>query len=193
MRRLATLLAAVAVLSAACAGGDSGDGVASLEATPTTLVTVDVEVDREETLLEFTQCLRDNGVDVEDPTVDADGNIQLTRPGGGPGSESEVDREAARDARQAGEYLLEGVTLGTRNRDDSEFQDLLLEFAQCMRDEGIDMPDPDFATGTPGGPFGELDRSDSAFQAGIEVCGEILAGFGPGEGGQPPGGRGGGG
>ncbi|MBT8212475.1 MAG: hypothetical protein KJN71_04930 [Acidimicrobiia bacterium] len=191
-RRLPALVAAFGLVFAACGGG-SDTGVASLEGATTTTIAESADVNTEEAFLEWAQCMRDNGIDVADPTVDADGNIQLPRPGGGEGEQGQIDRETAQAARQACEEYLETITLGARNRDDSEFQDLLLDFASCMREEGIDMPDPDFSTGTPGGPLGQIDRSDPAFQEGLETCGEILAGFGPGEGAPPPGGRGGGG
>ena len=86
---------------------------------------------------------------------------------------------------------IEGASLGRRGDDfdATAFQDTLLEFAACMRDNGYDMPDPDFSNsgGGPGtgggGPFGEVDRSDPDFIAAEEACGDIMAGFrGPGTG-----------
>jgi hypothetical protein len=69
---------------------------------------------------------------------------------------------------------------------DPELADQLLEFAQCMRDEGIDFPDPQFSGGGVtvqiGGPDGDgIDPSSEAFQAAQEACGELLPGGGPGQ------------
>jgi hypothetical protein len=55
-------------------------------------------------------------------------------------------------------------------------QDVLLEFAQCMREHGIDVPDPDFSGGGPGGGLfgGEIDPDDPDFQAAQQACQPIL-------------------
>jgi hypothetical protein len=68
--------------------------------------------------------------------------------------------------------------------DESEMQDAMLEYAECMREHGIDMPDPEFdgegggmviqreapaaGGGTTGGP------GDEDFEAAQEACGEIM-------------------
>ena len=65
--------------------------------------------------------------------------------------------------------------------DDSEFQDAMLEFAECMREHGIDMPDPEFDEGggavrIGGGP-GQADGagpSQEEFEAADEACSPIM-------------------
>jgi hypothetical protein len=60
-------------------------------------------------------------------------------------------------------------------------QAALLAFAQCMRDHGIDMPDPQFSAdggamiriGGPG-TRPEIDPSSEVFQAAQEACGPLL-------------------
>jgi hypothetical protein len=64
-------------------------------------------------------------------------------------------------------------------------REAFLAYAQCMRDNGIDMPDPDFSGGRGGGLFSALrgvDPSSPTFQTAMEACQPILAdaGFGPG-------------
>lgn len=195
--RLLGFVIALALVAAACGGGDdAGSGVASLEDT-TDQATESADTDEvdpaeaEDALLEFAQCMREQGVDMEDPTVDADGNLTLGFRAGGAG---DVDFETVEAARQECEVHLEGVTRGFRRGDDTEFQDTLLEFAQCMRDNGIDMPDPDFSSFGPGnsdegepgavrGPLGELDPNDPQFEDAMEACEELLPGFGRGPGG----------
>jgi len=201
MRSRVVLFAAVlALVAAACGGSDASDGVASLESEATDTTVADgavAGVDVEQALIEFAACMRENGVDMEDPTVDADGNVQFGRFGGGRGQPGEAgfDREAVFAAREACAPYIEGVTLGFRGeRDQEAFQDTLVEFAQCMRDNGVDVDDPDFSNFGPGGgndgepgggPFGDLDRSDPTFQAAQDACGDILGGFGPGGGLRP--------
>jgi hypothetical protein len=52
----------------------------------------------------------------------------------------------------------------------------MLAFAECMREHGIDFPDPQFDGGAVmvGGPG--IDPEDPEFQAAQEACGELLPG-----------------
>ena len=146
--RFLALIAVFALVVAACGGGgEANSGVATLEnpdaaetlaapEDPTTGGDNEVatqEQDREEALIAFTQCLRDNGVDIEDPTVDANGNLQITRPGGqggGGGGGGGAGNDDFREAREACQDLLDGVALGFGGGADlTELQDDLLEFA----------------------------------------------------------------
>ncbi|MBK5266518.1 MAG: hypothetical protein JJE47_03720 [Acidimicrobiia bacterium] len=194
------LLAVLATVAGACGGSASGSGVATLEDTTATTTisgngsTLDSQVDTETQMLAFAQCMRDEGVDMEDPTVDADGNLGF---GGfrGPAQNGGTDGppDGFRTALDACRPMLEGLELGFGQRDQTEFQDTLLEFAQCMRDSGYPMDDPDLSTfgpangneggpGQRGGPFGDVDFEDPVFQEAQAVCGDILGGFGPGGG-----------
>lgn len=142
----------------------------------------------EERLLEFAQCMRDNGVNFPDPVVEADGTIAFgLRPGRGGGQDGEGLQAIGRDpdlpaARAACSEIIEGLALGpgAQNFDEIrvELMDRLLEFAQCMRDNGVDVPDPDpnaFGPGSGGGgPFGGLDFDDADVDAAFEVCGDRL-------------------
>ena len=143
----------------------------------------------EERLLAFAECMRENGVDFPDPVVEADGTVTFGfRPGGGGGGLQRLG-EIGRDpdtpaARAACEGLIEGLAFGPGQGgvDLIELQDALLEFAQCMRDNGVDMGDPDlsrFGPGgndddQPGGPFGAIDVNDPDFAAAFEVCQQQL-------------------
>ncbi|MCP3996632.1 MAG: hypothetical protein GY722_16475 [bacterium] len=193
--RVMVLLLALGLLTAACSGTDgSDDGVASLETdAPTAAGVADDqsadEVDAEQAMLDLAACLRDQGLDIEDPTVDADGNVQF---GGFRGAEAEgdIDREAMRAAMDSCQEQLDGAVLGFGGRDfdPTELEDTMVEYAACMRDNGYDMADPDLsafgpgAGGEPGqggggGPFGAIDSDDPDFVAANEVCGDILAGL----------------
>ena len=190
MKRILMPIAVLALVATACGGSaDAADGVATLDdsaAVAAVPEAVAPEITEEEALLAFTACLRDAGVDIEDPTIDADGNLRLVRPDNA-GQEDEFDREAFRAARQACGQLLEGVNLGFQAEDRTAIEDQLLEYASCIRANGYDMPDPDFSGGGPGqgggGPFGQLDRDDPAFQSASAACAEIIDGFGRGLGG----------
>lgn len=193
MKSLVALIAACIFLTA-CGGTTVASAeVASLEDVDLAVAgeSDDAAVDTEAAMLAMAECMREEGVDVADPEVDENGNVLPPRPT----DPDNVDREAIREAREACSEFLEGVELGFQDLDQTELQDTLLEYAACMRDNGIDMPDPDLAAlgggpgqGPEGGPFGELDRTDPDFLAAQEACEVILGDVGvPG-----PGGRGGG-
>ena len=191
LRQVAMLLVALGLLLAACGGATSPEGVASLE-TPAPQDGEPAAVDdlsEEEAMLAFAQCMRDNGIDMEDPTVDAEGNLRF----GPPADNAEPRAVRSQDGFEAAfgncESFLAAAGGGRFSAEDrSEIEDRILEFAQCMRDNGFDMPDPDF--GSEGGRgFGlEIDPDDPSFAAAQEACEDILGGFGPGG----RGGRGGG-
>ena len=76
-KRFVFLFLVLALVAAACGGDGSSEGVASLEGvTADDPVSATEEsptgVDVEEAMLAFAQCMRDQGLDIEDPTVDAD-------------------------------------------------------------------------------------------------------------------------
>lgn len=198
MKSVAIIAAALALLVAACSGS-SDDSVASLSSTTTTTVPStdqppSQEGTDEEVILAFAACVRDNGIEgFEDPTIDADGRLEF---GGGGGQDPEVDRETLRAARDACSEHLEGLAFGPGNIDRSEIEDQLYEFAACMRDNGYEMPDPEFSgepgQGDGGGPFGgAIDPEDPAFETALEACEAAFGGtlrFGrgrPGGGGAP--------
>ena len=189
--RLIALLAVMAFVVTACGSASADvatlqDDVASLGGEASRAGDA-AEVDEEAALLAFAQCLREEGLDVEDPVVDEEGNIQPPRPVQGGQA---IDREAFQAAREACEEFLDGVTLGFGDVDQTELEDQLLEFSTCLRDQGLEVDDPNLSGG-PGagrGLFGDLDPDDPVVQAALEACEEFLPGGGfrgggPGQGG----------
>jgi hypothetical protein len=177
VKKLIPLIAVLALVLAACGGG-SDDGVASLETETTVAVdqAVDIDVNNEQALTDFAQCMRNNGIDMDDPTVDANGNLTF----GGQsqqGNIEELDQDALQAAFDACEEHLAGVAMGFTDTDLSEIEDTLLEFTSCMREHGFDMADPDLSGG-PGGVidmFGDLDPSDPDVLEAAEECQEVFA------------------
>lgn len=210
MKRLLIMLAAFALALAACSSS-GGAQVATLDdAGSTTTAGEDspsADQTDEEALLAFAACMRENGVEnFQDPTVNADGSVDFQFRGGGQDGENpfgDTDRETVQAAFQACSDDLDGVALGPGGGDFdiSEFQDTFVEFAACMRENGVQMDDPDFSGGfgpgqggggAGGGIFGDLDPDDPDVQAALEVCQGIFGNDLPGGGG-PGGGPGGGG
>lgn len=180
-----TALLAVMILAIAACGSGSNSEVASLDDTSvveTEQPTSDeLDADAEEAILSFSQCMRDNGVpEFPDPELDGDGNFRVFG-GGGPGALG-VDQETIQAAQEECFPIIEGIVQNFVGRDFSELEDTFLEFAECMRDQGIDMPDPDFSQGFgPGaggraGILGDLDPEDPKFQAAAEECSGLFEG-----------------
>jgi len=187
------------VVAVACGGSDGGPSVASLDdATDTTIaggVGAELEeVDTEEAVLAFADCLRDEGLDIEDPTFDGGGRFGFNLGGavrGGPG-DADGPNEEFQAAFAECEGLLEGISQQFERPDPGEIEDSLVAFADCMRGEGVDMADPDFSAQDegPGGArllFGDLDLDDPTVAAAFEMCQSELAfgrpGGAPGAGG----------
>jgi hypothetical protein len=201
---LIVLLLALGLVAAACGGeGDASSGVASLETTDTVanastdaVAEVPSEVDQEQAMLNFAACMRDNGVDIDDPTVDADGNVQFGAFRGAVQA-GDIDRATMEAAMEVCQDNLEGIALGRGGGDFdlTELEDTMVEYAACMRTNGYEMDDPDFSDigpgnggGSGGRPFGDIDLNDPDFISAQEVCQDILGGFrGPGS--RPPGGN----
>ena len=107
------------------AGGDGGNGATGK--------------DPQEAALEFARCMREHGVDMPDPEVDSQGRMRFNI--GGPGSTGDrPDPKKLEAAQQACGHLMGGGD--GPGRLDPEAQDAMLAFARCMREHGIDMPDP---------------------------------------------------
>lgn len=66
-----------------------------------------------------------------------------------------------------------GSDEGGDTETEASFEDAQVEFAQCMRDEGVDFPDPQSGDG-PGQALGDVDTDSAEFEAASEVCGPII-------------------
>ena len=183
--RTLIMLVAFAIVAASCSSqGDTAE-VATLESVPAASDTVpevvDPLVEAEEAMLAFTQCLRDQGIDIGDPTVGADGSLQLppiefTSEIGGTEGEA-PDFSAFEEMMAPCEGLLNGVGgIGT-NADASGFEDALVEYTQCMRDNGVDMPDPDFSGSGGIINLGGSGMNEGEFEAADAICRSVFESF----------------
>ncbi len=191
-------LLGLVLVAGACGGSASAsEGIATIQtdaadpAGADTKEDVAEDVDPEQAMMALAACLREQGLDIDDPTVDADGNVQFGAfRGGGEAGDPPADRDTISAAKDACHEQLGDVVLGFGGRDfdPTEMQDMLVEYAACMRDNGYDMDDPDFSSFGPGsgdnpdeggkaGPFGQIDRDDPDFIAANEACGELLGGL----------------
>lgn len=121
------LLAALALLVAGCAPSQAPPEAASLAKTE--------EIGR--AAVQYAQCLRDNGYQVPDPTFNEDGlPVYGEIPGLVKGPEFDQIRQSCGESLNAAL-----VAAGVPNRKEVN-TDELLGFARCMREHGIDVPDP---------------------------------------------------
>jgi hypothetical protein len=161
------------LLAAGCGGSEGDtDGVATASGSDGATTTTTGAADREQALLDFARCMRENGVPIQDPQVDSEGNLRLQPGQGGLGN---VDQATLDKAREACAEHLEGVTQGFTPQDQTQLQDTLVKYAGCMRDNGYDMPDPDLSQGGGRGFFRDLDRDDPAYQKAHKACEQHLA------------------
>jgi hypothetical protein len=154
------LTVAVAVLALAAAGagcgrsGDDDSDVASIDES--SAAAPDEETDDggggsggpdsqefRDAMLEYAECMRDHGIDMPDPEFEEGGGVtQIMPEGEAPGPEASEEFEAADEACQPilEDAMPEGEELSPEEV--AERQDQMLAMAQCMRDKGYDMPDP---------------------------------------------------
>ena len=173
--------ALAALLLAACGGGadsssgDSDQEVASLgtgTAAPTgsDVTASSAPIDPEEAQLAFAECMREHGIEMPDPG--AGGGIDIVAT-----PETEDEMNAAMEECQP---LLENArgAMEIDPEQEAELREQMLEFTECMREQGIDMPDPVFddeggfsVRAEAGERVGSSPRDDEDFQAAAEECG----------------------
>jgi hypothetical protein len=111
--------------------------------------------------------MRDNGVDVPDPGPDGTFGDAMGK----------IDRTSAafQKAMEACKKHLPGG--GDLSKLDPKMVDQLRQFTQCMRDNGVNVPDPDPNSPTLGlGAFADLDRNSPAVQKALEACKDKIPG-----------------
>jgi len=130
-------------------------------------------VDGEEAILGFVACLRDNGLDLPDPQFGPEGPRFAD-----PSVLMRIDFRSAEflDAVEACQDYLAALQPEIDPEQQAEQNEQLLAFAECMRREGIDFPDPDPIRGMTisamRGPDGELliDPFSPEFRDASTIC-----------------------
>lgn len=177
------LILFLGLVAGACSSDGGPSQVASME-TGTAEASEEAETDpvaeSEAAMFAFTQCLRDQGIDVDDPTMDANGDMQLPpiefeSEVAGTNLDQEPDVAAFEDIiAPCGEHL-DGIVATPGPGGMTEFEDMLLAYAECMRSRGIDMPDPDFSAGGGMIDLGSGDVDGEEFEAADAECRPLLA------------------
>jgi hypothetical protein len=128
------LLLAVPLLLAGCGAAPTTSGIASAggaAAQPT--ASASAPADRGEAQLKFAQCMRENGVDMADPNGSGTIRIQSKK-----GEQGKTEK-----AMEACRHLMKDVVGDKGAAPDPKRLDEMSKYAQCMRENGVDMPDPE--------------------------------------------------
>jgi hypothetical protein len=169
MRR--TLLAAAALvlaLTSAGCGADEGDGsqVASGGGTqdPSAASSAPANLSQEEMGVKFAQCMRENGVNMDDP--EPGGGIRLKLDGKVPRETVDKAMEACRQYNPQAQ---------SSPGSDPQAEERVRKFAECMRENGVEaFPDP-----KPGQRGIMLDRKmeqDPDFKTAQQACQNLVSG-----------------
>ena len=127
---------------AGCGGGGSGNGVASLGGGKEAQQASDdgsghlSQREREAAFRKFTQCMRDHGVEMQDPEIGDDGSFTITAQADAQAGTGPADPGFA-DANEACQKYLDGVINGGDRQAPSaeeiaKIQRQALKFARCM-------------------------------------------------------------
>lgn len=186
-----------ALVLTACSGGaaPSNDVATLADPSASSSVSPSASLDPEAAMDAFAQCMRDHGVDIHVSSAGEGGGggngtiVSGTaegKPGGGT-DKSKADLDAADKA--CAPLLPRGGLNGPGATMDPEMQQKLLDFSKCMRDHGIDMPDPQFSNGGAtvqiGGPDdngSKIDPTSQAYKDAQTACESLLPAKGAGEG-----------
>ncbi|MFG1862972.1 hypothetical protein [Microbispora bryophytorum] len=131
------LTVGLALALAGCGAAPADDGIASAGGATsgggaTAGPSASAPVDRQEAQLKFAQCMREHGVDIPDPGPD--GRVRIIGKKG--------DQASMEKAMQACRHFMKDAVGDKLGGDDPQARDRMVKFAQCMREHGIDMPDP---------------------------------------------------
>ena len=172
---LAALVAVLALaLAVAACGGDKGDGVASLgdgKATATTSPGNSGK-DLKQLALAYARCMRQHGINMPDPKFDAAGRVAQQLPQG-------VGPDAPR-FKAADQACKQYAPSGAPERIDPQVQQQMLAYARCMRQHGINIPDPKPGEGIGVDGSTGVNPEDPRFKAADQACEQYAPGGGGG-------------
>jgi hypothetical protein len=166
-RRLAiAAIAAAALLTLSACGGNEGEGVASAGGEKTAAQPAETEkgasLDPDAQALVFAGCVRENGVDMPDPAPGQQGLVDAFRAVSGNYDQATLEQALAACQDLMPQYAQEHPT----------GDDWMLELAECLREQGLDVSDNPFQDAH----SGAIDVNE--FTKAMEVCRDVLAGGG---------------
>ena len=166
-RILGIALGGALLLAGCSAKTDDASKVASIT-TPSSTSTASADNSSgktdEDKMREFAKCMREHGIDMPDPTSGPNGERAGIAIGGDGADQGKMDT-AQKACKQ---FMPNG---GEMKPPSAEELDKMRQQAKCMREHGIDMPDPD-PTGKGGAvSLGSPGDDQTKFEAAAKACG----------------------
>jgi hypothetical protein len=192
-RLMIAAAAAVAWLGACGAAADDDAGVASLGGKSDSEKGGLTEEEIEQAFRDYDACMREQGIEIQIDEPGEDGEesqTQMDEPGeeneesqGTGGSTKGTSPEDLEKAEKECGKHLDGVVQGDPHQNMSpeerrKEEELALKYVKCMREHGIDMPDPTFDDGGSGGhsatiqddELDDIDTGSEKFKRAMEDC-----------------------
>ncbi len=177
MRRKAALLAGLAVIVMAMAGcGQKNDDPDIASATGKKNKAASAAdkngKNAQADFLKYAKCMRENGIDMPDPKVDEQsGGVMVGAAPGATGMDGKKMEAAIKKCQSLMPPPPNGGKMSEKDKEEA------LKFAKCMRQNGVNMPDPTFE-----GKGMTTQRLDDAgdpkkFEAAAKKCGQGGMGF----------------
>ncbi len=123
----------------------------------------------QDAFVRYSRCMREHGIDMPDPGAEGPTRIEIDDP--------DAWEEAEEECRPIIEEVV-GTFEPPSEEEQARMREQALEFSKCMREHGIDMPDPQF--NEDGGVTINIESEggeavptpdDEDFQAAAEECG----------------------
>lgn len=165
-RMFGTVAVVALLVLSACSGGGNGDGVASAGGEQNAASSSETKnappLDEDAQALVFAECMRDNGIDMPDP---------------GPGQRGLGEAFQHEDVQAENQETLQQAIAACQDlmpqiEQEQHGDDLMLELADCLREQGLDVSDNPFSD-IHGGDFDQNELT-----AAMEVCRDLLTGPG---------------
>ena len=155
-KQLLRFLAPVAVMMAftsAC-GSDpkTATDVPSLNGTKSSGSVTTTTIDPEEAVQKFVACLREQGLEIADPKVGSDGQVDMRSIF--ENADIQPGSEDFRAAQEKCGSLLANAGFGPSEESQKARQEAMLAFTSCLRKEGLEVGDVTFGGPGGGGPDG---------------------------------------
>lgn len=157
---LTALLGSVASAQVATLGTPASEASAAPSIPP---------ADGQEALLAWAGCMREQGVEMDDPRFGVDGALVGGLGKDGIGAKSDAEGETYQSASEACSELLLAFKAPPDAAQQAERTEQLMVWADCMREQGVDVPDPG-ADGSFADYDWKLDLKGDAYLAADQAC-----------------------
>jgi hypothetical protein len=160
-RWIVPLTALLVLALAGCGSGGGGSGVATVNGG-SAATTSGASDSSEDQGIQLARCLREHGIDAKDP--DPSTGLRSMLEG------VQVDQGKLRTAMQSCQRFLSGAAGQNAGRISEADKQKMLDYTRCLRQQGIDIGDPDPQTGVPSDVRKLLNPNDPKLRAAETAC-----------------------